>query len=62
MKWISVEDKLPKDGEEVLIYIRNKQIVAEKCRVFGFVDAMDREALRLDMITHWMPLPEPPTM
>lgn len=59
-EWISVEDGLPKDGEEVLIYIGNQQLVAEKCKVFGFVDAMDREALRLDMITHWMPLPEPP--
>jgi len=59
-EWISVEDKLPDDGEEVLIYIGNQRLVAEKCKVFGFVDAMDREALRLDMITHWTTLPEPP--
>ena len=47
-------------GKEVLIYIGSHRLVAERCKVFGFVDSMDREALRPDMITHWMPLPEMP--
>ena len=59
-EWISTKDRLPEDGEEVLIYIGRQRVVAEKCKVFGFIDSMDRAALRVDMITHWIPLPEPP--
>lgn len=59
--WISVDFMLPDEGEKVLIAIGDEQTVAEKCRVFGFIDSIDREALRTDLITHWMSLPEPPS-
>ncbi|UYF76936.1 DUF551 domain-containing protein [Acinetobacter ursingii] len=59
--WISVDFMLPDEGEKVLLAIGDEQTVAEKCRVFGFIDSIDREALRTDLITHWMSLPEPPS-
>ena len=58
--WISVDFMLPNEGEKVLIMIGDEQTVAEKCSVFGFIDVIDREALRTDLITYWMPLPKPP--
>ena len=58
--WISVDFMLPNEGEKVLIMIGDEQTVAEKCNVFGFIDVIDREALRTDLITYWMPLPKPP--
>ena len=60
MSWIKCIDEMPEDGQEVLIYIGKQRLVAEKCKVFGFIDSLDREALRTDMITHWQPLPDPP--
>ncbi|WP_171494905.1 DNA translocase FtsK [Acinetobacter soli] len=58
--WIDVKFLLPDEGEKVLIMIGDEQTVAEKCNVFGFIDVIDREALRTDLITYWMPLPKPP--
>ena len=60
--WISVDFMLPDEGERVLVAIGDAQIVAEKCNVFGFIDVIDREALRTDLITHWMPLPQSPVV
>ena len=60
-KWISVEDRLPEEGDEVLVYFDG--VIAKS------------EIIMFDMITkypmwsytgaggdptHWMPLPEPP--
>ena len=60
MSWISVDERLPDDGSEVLIYIGKQRLVAEKCKLFGFLDSLGREALLPDIPTHWQPLPEPP--
>lgn len=67
MKWISVEDRLPKMGDySVLAAFDNKS-----------VEPVPRSSLPIDMvhvedwlrdriigtfprITHWMPLPDPP--
>jgi hypothetical protein len=43
-KWISVKERLPEDGIEVLFYSPKTEI---NCCFVGDV-------------THWMPLPEPP--
>ena len=53
--WISVEDRLP-EGNEALIYSPSGM---------GYIDInflrLGWEQLRTELIiTHWMPLPEPP--
>ena len=62
--WISVEDRLPEDETEVIIFVQHK---IGWYRVFGWHDEYgwhssaeefgDGES---DFVTHWMPLPEPP--
>lgn len=62
--WISVKDRLPdRVGEEYIVYITSNDgekcvtcdhwVGSSRCRWFLFDDA---EAV----VTHWMPLPEPP--
>ncbi len=58
-KWISVEERLPKDYVDVLVYdkldgIGVCQYSSVLRKFFG-----DEEGMYLE-ITHWMPLPEPP--
>ena len=63
--WISVKDKMPDEGKEVLIYCPE---FLEEIRK-GFYTEGDFYAEREDLIirpapngycTHWQPLPEPP--
>lgn len=60
-KWISVEDRLPEDGEVVMCH--NK---AREYPVFCQWDESDlcwfnnSWTFGRGLITHWMPLPEPP--
>jgi len=56
MEWVSVEDRMPEEGTWVLV-----------CEKDGcmFIDVRDDGEWRigvqaLAVITHWMPLPEPP--
>ncbi len=62
--WISVKDRLPKSGQNVLIYypywggdeiqvakLDDDEITFDVCGEFN---------LRVSAVTHWMPLPEPP--
>lgn len=56
--WISVEDEMPKNKERVFI-------TDGECTDFGFYDYTD-DAWQpfeqwLGNITHWMPLPQPPS-
>lgn len=60
-EWISVNDRLPKDNETVLV--TNGKRVKEVW--FGQRTKLDRPhfmftTMPLHTITHWMPLPEPP--
>ena len=50
-KWISVKDRLPDVGVEVLVYSEIDGICVDYYDgdVFGYFD-----------ITHWMPMPKPP--
>ena len=70
-KWISVEDRLPEDGELVLVLASGKP-----CENITLVDAYEMAEYSRDnnrgwiletypmwedaKVTHWMPLPEPP--
>lgn len=54
-EWVSVEERLPEIGIEVLSYCPEHGIMTEfMCRFDGEVVWDVRDA------THWMPLPEPP--
>lgn len=64
-QWISVEDRLPEESKEVLIYLPKYDSV-EAASFFTFPSlnlkewAQGEDALRLDEVSHWMPMPEPP--
>ena len=62
-QWISVNDRLPYDGEKVLVYLSNKNIsigwyVTNRDGARGF--ELSYGFVLIDYFTHWMPLPEPP--
>ena len=59
-RWIPVSERLPKDGEEVLVY--EKGFIFLICRQNGKWVNDDSGAywLDLDNPTYWMPLPELP--
>ena len=58
-EWISVKERLPEEGEDVLAYLGEGKI--EVCRLMHnmFWEASD-VLYDLDAVTHWMALPEPP--
>lgn len=69
--WISVKERLPDDGVEVLACYNNIYKVLDKkidsfeiemLRYFssGIGKWVDRTNYEYVGITHWMPLPEPP--
>lgn len=55
MKWISVDEKTPNNYENVLVYCGNGNRPGN-INVFTWNDKW----YKMNMITHWMPLPEPP--
>ena len=59
-EWISVEDRLPEDGVEVLAYDTDHEIYALAERCLDSLRASDESTYYLRP-THWMPLPEPPS-
>lgn len=73
MEWISVEDRLPEEGVEVLtiedvhaLTTDNSHIEYKEYRL-DFIAKFENEVIwarrlenEYDRVTHWMPLPEPP--
>ena len=57
--WISVEERLPEESEDVLVFCRNDNItwntIAHRVRTLWW-----RSGVPIESVTHWMPLPEPP--
>ena len=59
-EWISVDDRLPEDGDIVLCYMEfGEQRIArwdesENCWAGQLID------YHKEQVTHWMPLPQPP--
>lgn len=68
MKWISVEDSLPNGGGLLLAYRSNNKIeimfFSGHYKNFSFhtgdIRDMGKEPEDGNIVTHWMPLPEPP--
>lgn len=67
MEWISITDRPPKDGQSVLVYFFHEGIdyveIGSRTPEFGFevfYMTIGREEYQ-HKITHWMPLPKPPT-
>lgn len=62
-KWISVEDRLPKELEDVLAYVRNNE-VSWLCVSYMYDGMWWKSCNKIcGKVTHWMPLPsmhEPP--
>lgn len=65
-EWISVEDRLPKESTQVLVYIPNMDmnvddVVLYYARNNEWWDHNGWATTKYFGITHWMPLPTPPT-
>lgn len=64
-EWISVKNKLPPSGKSILVH--NQHFEHSSIRMAfmtsrGYYDAYECGCgMKLDNVTHWMPLPEPPT-
>ena len=76
-EWISVEDRLPSDEQDVLVIAHgwdgrlvyvgsHKRVEAQKSWLTGITNKSSEWSLwgwsylKEPMVTHWMPLPEPP--
>ena len=59
MEWIKVEDKLPSEGELVLMsyddVVKEGIFSSNRFCYFDYGSLEDQEG-----VTHWMPFPEPP--
>ena len=69
MKWISVEDRLPEEGQRVIYYFKITGIDIGRFTRKPFDDLPDdcqgncfygSDGWLTDDVTHWMPLPEKP--
>ena len=66
-KWISVEERLPKPYENVIVYREHHNPVHGYC-VIDYIELTGQGGFEWSkscaswkyVVTHWMPLPEPP--
>jgi hypothetical protein len=60
--WISVKDEMPIEGRRVLSYSPNDILQIRNDYIVAIMEYRHTWAHRLDeiIVTHWMPLPEPP--
>ena len=76
-EWISVDDRLPSDGQDVLVIAHgwdgrlvyvgsHKRVEAQKSWITGITNKSSEwllwgwSYLKEPMVTHWMPIPQPP--
>ena len=63
-EWISVKDRLPDEKNPVLMWSRRSRTVptcaACQYELWDWHPEYSPHDYGLEMITHWMPLPEPP--
>ena len=67
MNWISVKDRLPESGQEVLIYDSHANIIGQGNKILQcewyrttYVNGNSRCGEPIATVTHWMPLPDKP--
>ena len=58
-EWISVKDRLPKDLEDCLCISEKNYITIDNSGQYGTAENWYDD--QGDKITHWMPLPPPPS-
>lgn len=63
-EWISVKERLPEKGQNVLVFATSKYIGTEKISIDRLEEG-ERDSIWFFThgwfdVTHWMPLPEPP--
>jgi len=65
MEWISVEDRLPEAAQQVAVLRINKTWDRGEYAPLYFAGSpawyLPEGPLPSDSVTHWMPIPEPPT-
>lgn len=63
-EWISVDERLPEETCECLVIDAVGVIYLVKYsgryRAFNAIDCDDGDRWKLNNVTHWMPMPEPP--
>jgi hypothetical protein len=60
-RWIPVTERLPENTEDVLVYRPKMKIeIGITCRINDEWLRYGKDLHGNDVITHWMPLPEPP--
>ncbi len=59
--WIACSDRLPQADERVLVYFKNKIRDFQSITLSEFIDGEFNMGSKLFQVTHWRPLPPPPT-
>ncbi len=69
MNWISVDERLPDDQQEILTYWPERNMIQvqrfyEDYAGLGrwWMHGWQNHSLKYNRITHWMPLPAPPIL
>lgn len=57
LNWVSVEERLPRDGQSVLVWCSSRMLTKHVSFSTFYKGKWSR---RVKEVTHWMPLPEPP--
>ena len=58
MDWIKIEDQLPEDGAQVIIYFevaKYKNLKGTEDEIFGHNMFYNKSGWLTDDVTHWMP-------
>ena len=68
MEWISVKDKLPNEGQIIVVWLsKKKEPTCVEFEIDEYVPKyvelcpVDIYCDREDLVTHWMPIPVPPS-